>query len=275
MLDLRSMQEASWRRILIVCVSCAIIDWACVNILSGRIAGIELATYGLVQSTLVFSGLTLLVVVPPMFLPPYQLQTKAVGLRASHVPLGIAITIGAWTLLQLTLAITDLRLGGRTVPIAAAWHSDRWTWEIGSFTSQIFGNALVEELIFRGYLLPQFYLKLGGKKDQITWRPLVGAVVVSQFCDTLAHIPNLHNIAIPGLSPPEQLAQLFIIAVLFAILYIRTANIFVCVGFHTLLNAPMPLIEPMIQPQTVIFVMMLVVLVVWRAPSKSGRSQHV
>ena len=273
MLIFRDIHVVSWRRILVACVFWPTVVLICFNLLLPRIGELESATYGLVQGTLVYSILLFIVVVfIGMGLWGGELRASDIGLAASKLPTGLLVTFGGWAALHLIVLIITLSRDP-ALSIGTAWKTGRWTWEIGLFTNQILGNALVEELMFRGFLIPQLYLKFSGTRDQTRWIPLVGAIVVSQLYFALIHIPNLHNLSIPvGGGSVGMLAAIFVTGVVQAVLYLRTGNLFVGVGFHALVNAPTLLMQSAIPPEPIVFGLMLVVLVAWPWFSKQKRS---
>jgi hypothetical protein len=64
------------------------------------------------------------------------------------------------------------------------------------------------------------------------------ALVGSQVVFALFHLPNrLYQGLAPG-AIPGNLAFVFVSGVLFALVYLRTGNLFVAVGVHALGNAP-------------------------------------
>jgi membrane protease YdiL (CAAX protease family) len=76
---------------------------------------------------------------------------------------------------------------------------------------------------------------------------------------------------------PGELALLFGLGVLLALLYWRTANLYVCVGVHALSNAPLLAVRQQIDISTdgmIAAVASVVVILLWRLPRDSGPLQY-
>jgi len=116
------------------------------------------------------------------------------------------------------------------------------TFQIGKLFGQLFGNALLEEILYRGLFLTQFYLiakqKINNKAAVIL------AVCLSQVLFSLAHIPNRFasgssfttNLGL-------ELVMLFLAGVILSIIYIRTQNLIFLIGGHSFSNYPINLIQ--------------------------------
>ena len=113
---------------------------------------------------------------------------------------------------------------------------------IGGILGQLFGNALAEETVFRGFFFPQFYYKFGKRLGRV--RALVTAALVSQVAFALLHLPN--RLFVKGVPSSELLGdqvQLVVMGLVFLAIYVVTRNLFVAVGIHALANDPAPLIQ--------------------------------
>lgn len=103
--------------------------------------------------------------------------------------------------------------------------------------AQLFGNALYEEVAFRGFLLPQFFRRFRRLGPAAAF---VLAPLLSQLLFALAHVPN--RLWVTGLVPanlPGSLIPLFVLGLYFALVYLLTDNLFAVVGLHSLINVPM------------------------------------
>lgn len=148
------------------------------------------------------------------------------------------------------------------VPINPRWAERGVTVVIGALIAQLFGNALAEEIIYRGFLLPQTWLKLrGGLPARPGWR-LVLAILISQSIFALSHIPNrIFN----GMTPAEMLPDMLMLLVFgayYAFLYLRTGNLFIAVGVHALANAPTSIVQSDL-PAPLLMVLALIVALAW------------
>jgi len=140
---------------------------------------------------------------------------------------------------------------------------------------QLFGVALLEETVFRGFFVVQFLWVLRGRGWMRIPASLV-ATAAAALLFALPHVPNriylgtYHGIADVGV----DLLQLWAGGVLFGWMYLRTRNLWWCVGVHALANAPALL------PGTVMFgsvkevvaVLAIVVTLAW--PRTFGRTRR-
>ncbi|HEX7039859.1 MAG TPA: CPBP family intramembrane glutamic endopeptidase [Trueperaceae bacterium] len=187
-----------------------------------------------VLDTLTANLAGLAVLVGGLLLGAFGLRPADVGLRARDVPAGAAFTLAYFALVQAGLLAYSLLTGAEVV--------DEWALA-GAATaayllvSQLLGNALYEEVVFRGFLLPQLFLRFrrAGPALALTLAP-----AVSQAAFALAHAPN--RLWVTGLPPgdlPGALLPLFAMGLFFALLYLLTDNLFAVVGVHALNNHPM------------------------------------
>lgn len=190
-----------------------------------RLPGLDTLTANLIGLGLLVLGLLFAV---------GRLRPGDVGLRVRDVGRGLAFTASYFGLLQLAL-LAFAGLSG--VEVVNLWAG------VGALTAgylllaQLVGNALYEEVAFRGFLLPQLFLKfrrLGAAAA------IVLAVLASQALFALAHVPN--RLWVTGLGAaelPGALLPLFLLGLYFALLYLLTANLSAVVGVHALINEPL------------------------------------
>ena len=218
-------------------------------------------TLGLVDWTLMGSAMVLLVVVGGVIFGLGRLRPAEVGLITSKLPEAIVVTALLWAVTQALIA-TGAWLSLGEVPINPRWAERGVTVVIGALIAQLFGNALAEEIIYRGFLLPQTWLKLrGGLPARPGWR-LVLAILISQSIFALSHIPNrIFN----GMTPAEMLPDMLMLLVFgayYAFLYLRTGNLFIAVGVHALANAPTSIVQSDL-PAPLLMVLALIVALAW------------
>jgi len=164
------------------------------------------------------------------------LRPYDVGLIARHIPAAIGFTLALWGGAQIVHAVFGLLYHGEIAP-QPVWRSDGGAMLIGWLITQLLGNALFEEIAYRGFLFPQMYLRLNSMADNPSVR-LAYSVIFSQVLFALSHIPNRIYL---GMNAPEigfDLLMLFGWGVLYTLIYLRTGNLFLVVGVHALGNAP-------------------------------------
>ncbi len=162
-----------------------------------------------------------------------RLRPADVGLRGSRLVEGLVVTLLIWCVMQAWPYIAS-----GNAEYARAWTSSglfpvlRWT------AVMFLATALWEEIAFRGFLLPQLYLKLPGHHRVRFW----GSLILSQIVFAVAHIPA--HLLVRGLDG-GQLLQMFLLqglaGLLLGLVYLRTRNLWIAVGIHGLANAPTPL----------------------------------
>jgi membrane protease YdiL (CAAX protease family) len=220
------------------------------------------STNGLVDATLLCSAVALLVIVGGIVFGIGKLRPGQVGLHAGRLPLGLGVTLALWLLAQFVGLSAGLIDAG-SIAIHRNWPALGAAWIVGALIGQLFGNALFEEIAYRGFLLPQVYLKLGGRWSASPKARLAAAVVISQAVFALMHAPiRLHQ----GTSLEDLPANLLAtvpLGVFFCWVYLRTGNLFIAVGVHALINKPTPLLESAPEPQLVLFALAVLMLLLW------------
>jgi membrane protease YdiL (CAAX protease family) len=100
-------------------------------------------------------------------------------------------------------------------------------------TILLVGPMLVQELLFRGFLLPQIAGRLRGS-DRMR---LAGGVAFSSILFATAHLPKaIAGYSASGAELGHALLWWTLAGVVYAILYIRTRNLFYVIGIHSLAN---------------------------------------
>jgi len=194
------------------------------------------ATGGLLNGSLVVNVLFVLLLVGWIMLRRGGLRPYDIGLIPRHLALGVAFTLAFWGAAQLIHALAGLLATGN-IQLHPQWHDPGVSFMVGQILAQLIGNALFEEIAYRAFLFPQLYLWLG-KRVAHPWRRLLLALILSQGAFALSHIPNR---IYRGMTPEIialDLLLLFCWGMIYTIMYLRTDNLFVAVGAHTMGNVP-------------------------------------
>jgi hypothetical protein len=192
------------------------------------------ATGGVFTGSLIVNVIFLATLVGGVMILRGRLRPYDVGLIARHLGGGLLFTLGFWGAAQLIHLIAGLLHRGY-VTLNPAW--DDPGFMIGLVLAQIFGNALFEEIAYRGFLFPQLYLWLGARHRN-PWKRLGLALLLSQGAFALSHIPNRIYL---GMTPDAIALDLLLLltwGTFYTIIYLRTDNLFVVVGAHALGNVP-------------------------------------
>jgi membrane protease YdiL (CAAX protease family) len=128
------------------------------------------------------------------------------------------------------------------VSIDEGWKQRRISAIVGGLIGQFLGNALAEETMFRGFLLPQLYLiAIATRRHRAA---LAFALIGSSLLFAVTHLPN--RIYVHGYSGSDFLWDqigLLLFGLIMAAAYLVTRNLFIAVGLHSLLNEPTPVIR--------------------------------
>lgn len=266
---LEKVRETTWQALPLAVVVYAGLALVISGFYPGRVGqaleDLRTATSGLVAPALV-ANLLVLSIIGLVIFGIGRLRPSDVGCQAPAVGPALLVIVAYWIAMQGVLALVVTFGDGPLV-----WHQEwqRPGFVAGDLLGQFLGTALIEEMVFRGFLLPQFYLKASRR---CRWGvALVIALLGSQMAFALSHIPHDHFVR--NLAGRELLVEQFLRFVpglLYAAAYLVTRNLFVCVGLHAILNQPASLVQVSGEAaQTVWFVLLLVLLVAWPLARRS------
>lgn len=230
------------------------------------------ATGGIVDGTLV-AGVTLQLVLFPIFLFWMgRLRPKDVGLDSTRLWPAVKLTLLFWITCQILHLVIWLSLG-KSIEIHPAWGSENWRFAVSDWLGQLFGNCPFEEILFRGFLLPQcLLLAMHWLPESKRWKHMVIALLLSQGYFALGHVIfNLHQ-------PQGQVLLIaqFVFGLLFSAVYLRTGNLFLAIGVHALINNPAPLLSDPLPGPGVTGAIVFVGCLLWLCISPWwGRSQQI
>jgi hypothetical protein len=266
------VRPISWRVLALVVVVCVVASLT-INFVAGppdsRVhqawEAVEQMTGQLIQGPLIFGPLYFAIIGTVIF-GVGRLRCADVGWRLADVGPAVLVTLGFWAAMQLGLALWTILTGGPLQWNDAWSESSDWGARriVGALLAQLLGNALLEEMVYRGFFLPQFYLKALSRLRPAT--AVVLALVGSQALFAMTHIPQrlfVQNWPIDAL-PGDQLA-LFVQGLAYAAIYLVTRNLFVCVGLHALWNQPARLLPVPFAPgvQIVWYATAAMLVVAW------------
>ena len=226
---------ATWILIVAILVQCAWSSFAhFVLFPTGILQSLYYHTGSILHPT--FTGYVLLSICTG-FLLCYigGLRAKDFAIFHKQILPAVGFTLLAWAIIQLSPL-----LNGHSLEILTAWNEDGYSARKFSrfFVGQLFGNALYEELFYRGFLISQFTL-LFRKKFSMT-KAVIFAVIFSQIIFAVIHIPHRIVNEIPLV---ESIVRTFFNGIIFASLFLLTKNIFAVTGLHALWNASPNLFE--------------------------------
>lgn len=197
-----------------------------------------IATSGLLNATLQANVVMIVVLVGGVLMAWGKLRPPDLGLIWAGLPRAALLTLLIWLIVQGVLALVAAT-NGQPIALDATWTQFGAAPVLGALIGQLFGNALFEEIGYRGFMLPQAYLRLNIRQR---WLRVIAALLVSQVLFTLMHVPSwiANGQDIQGIlaTAPRILA----LGIFFALFYLVTGNIFLSIGVHALGNRPTPLV---------------------------------
>lgn len=232
------------------------------------------ATGGLFTGSLLANLVFIAVLIVVIVLRSGGLRLYDVGLIPRHIPAGILYTVGIWGAAQVLHLLAGLLVYG-TATLSAEWVNPGFM--VGLVLTQILGNALFEEIAYRGFLFPQLFLRLSRLRSR-PWRRFGLALLLSQGLFALSHIPNRIYL---GMTPSEIALDLILLlgwGTLYTIIYLRTDNLFIVIGMHALGNTPTTLFRtaPILEGNGAsILIYTLVILVLFGLPLLRARRQEM
>jgi uncharacterized protein len=232
-------------------------------------------TYGLVN----FAYLTYtLLIVGVVLLGIGRRRPAEIGLELRRLPAALAYTLLVWIALQAVMA-GWYGISGKPIHIANGWSNDQALHKLGLFIGHFFGNALNEEVVFRGFLLTQFVLLLRRRWPRRPRTALVLAMLLHCAIFGAMHVPDrLIRQTYTSLSAvtTDQL-ELMVNACVFGWVFWRTDNLFFAVGLHGLSNLPTTLFAwhdfgPLTMPVPIVLALGAILAAIWpaRASATTG-----
>lgn len=161
-----------------------------------------------------------------------KLSLKELGLEKSKLRNGVVVNISLFLILQLYGLLYSYFTLGKFV-ISEGF--TEWTIIVGSYLQYIFGVALFEEVAFRGFLIPQVFIRL---KSNGSFRMLV-TLIISQFLFSIVHIPIRLVSGVNFLELVMSLVSVFVIGLIFSFIYLLTENLFIAMGIHAIWDLTM------------------------------------
>lgn len=228
-------------------------------------------TAGLVPHILSGSILQLVVLVGGLAVLAGGLRLQHLGLRWNAVLNGVLITLLVWGAAQLFL-FALAALGSSHPILNPVLNSQPDSTAVGRVFLAPFGNALVEEVLYRGFLFPQLYLLAGMWGSMTRGRRLVVAVGASQGFFGVNHISAGRTMGLGHLDLALYLLQVACVGAFFAVLYLRTENLLAVAGVHALINNPLSFYLSPVNPSLVIILLGLALMFWWPAFDRWSRT---
>ena len=184
------------------------------------------------------------------------LRAKDIGIRWSQWKEGVVVTLAMWVSIEGVLAGSVLVLK-QPLSWNPLWHRLTPAAIVATIVYYFSGVALLEEVFYRGYMVPQIFHAI---QEHFPKRSQVLAVLVSQVLFALSHIPH-YSMPLPM---PVGLGILWLSGVVLAWMWLRTGNLFIAVGWHGLMDFPIHLVTaPQNVPEGITFLVGVLLLAGW------------
>ena len=197
----------------------------------------ETMVAGIINRTLIANLFSIIIFVFIILMKFGRLSFFDLGIKKDKVFSAIIGVIILWVIINLVNIVIGIFKDG-SLSINYIFTNYKGTVIFGEFIAQLLGNCLLEEIVFRGFLLVQIYKKFKNSKFK-----LFTSILISQMIFALIHIPNRIMQGMDFTTILQSVILVFFIGVLFSIIYIATDNIFLAVGVHLLWNLPLIIVE--------------------------------
>lgn len=192
-------------------------------------------TNGWVDATLSGSLITLFLEVILFLLIIAKVPSREMGLRKEKLLPGLIGFLLFWFALHIADLLINFFAGFGSYISFNELITEEPNAIFGSLFGQLFGNALLEEVIFRGFLFVQLFLLF--KRFNAPILRICAALLSSQIIFALIHIPNrIYSGNYAGMDYVTDFIQLIYMGIVFCLLYWLTRNLFFVVGVHSLNN---------------------------------------
>ena len=221
---------------------------------------LEYATGGLITPVSLAAAIEMVVLVGGIAFLVGGLRWRDVGLGSAGLVNACLVLLLLWGTVHMIIAAHSLSaccsldLGPVVVtstPIAA-----------GRVLDAFWGSGFIEEVMYRGFLLPQIYL-LARRFGVSASKALVIALVGTQLYFGLNHIPAAMRMPMSFGAAAIYIAHASMVGGIFAALYLRTGNLYVAIGAHALINNPVAIYVAGIDPSLIVLIGVCVLLLAW------------
>lgn len=225
------------------------------------LAPVVQVTGGLVTTQLVVGLFQLGVIVGGLVWLVGGLHPVHVGLDPDDLRNGVLLAVVLWFVVQF-VGVVASGLSG-TVTLSPLWQAIGPRGMLSNLLAEVLGTAPMEEAVYRGLFLTQGYLLARRVLDDRR-ASLALAILGSQVVFALAHVPARLVVGTQlGLPLGQDLLLTLVLGVVFAVVYLRTGNLFVAMGVHVLSNDPTSLFLQQPAARLVVGLCVVILLVGW------------
>jgi uncharacterized protein len=203
-----------------------------------------------------------------------RVAPAAAGLSLRSLPIALLVAISVWGLGQLAQAIVSL---GRhsTLAIYVGWAQPAAM--IAPFLQRFLTEVFAQEIFWRGILFVWLLSTLGRRGWRDPFTRLGTALLGSQLLYGLSRLPGQLVDPSPMMPPGGELLIFTLTGMFYALVYLRTGNLWIAMAIHALALWPLPLFAFDLDPAKLIILISSLLLIPLpgrsEATPSSGKSE--
>ena len=175
-----------------------------------------------------------------------NLRCRDFGLLPSKILPALYWTMSIWIIAQLCVVIVH----GVSFSVVGTWHDEPSKPIEYFFFAQLFGNSLIEELMFRAFLIVQLLLLFQRWKGWAKRKSLIIAIIVASFIFAVMHVLGDYYSGDPLLMVALNNIPRFFLGAIFAGIFLLSNNLLIAVGIHALVNLQIKCSSPFYDADT-------------------------
>lgn len=228
-------------------------------VMSGRLFP-EIINRGLSASLAVEAGIVVIeIALITLLLGMERVHPIAAGLKFREIPRGILIGASIWGLCQLGLAVVALGRHG-SLSLYAGWAEPAAM--IAPLLRRFLTDVFAEEMFWRGILFIWILRRLDVRRWQDPLSRIGAALLASQILFGLTRLPAQILDGSSRMIPPgPALVAFTVTGIFYALIYLRTKNIWLVMIVHTLSLWPLPLFTFELDPSKLVILISAVLLI--------------
>lgn len=265
------LSDLSLRLVVIVCGAFVVLEIGATLLLARTATPGILDRFSAGSLTLEAIIALLEVTLVTLLLAVDRVHPSAAGLRLGQIPRALLLGIAIWGLSQLSLAIVSLGRHG-TISLYAGWAEPAAM--IAPLLKRLLADVFVEEIFWRGLLFMWILRVLEKRRWQDPLTRLGTALLCSQILFGITRLPAQIAGAPPeGIPSGASLVAFTLTGMFYALVYLRTGNLWLVMAVHTLALWPLPLVAFDLDPSKITVLVSAVLLISpgWGAPVRVKR----
>ncbi len=258
----RDVKEAPILLLFLILFSDIAFNWLYVNVLQQAFSVPSYYTGGLISPLHVLSFLKTAFVVAGIIFWIARFRPFHLGMAWKNIKMGLLTTFFFWSMLQITQITYNYLSQGR-IGFLNGWNQEHLILVLGTFVVYTLTKALFDEITYRGLLMPQFHLKLQrylNLPDHVT---LALALFLSQAFYIIIQLPILNAGDTTEISSALTFTSVFFLSILNALIYLRTKNLYIAIGLHTLWFNPAFIVTPSVPHTFVLVIFAIGFILLW------------